>query len=141
MSSLCDSVFNYVYASPNAHELWKQIFENHEGSKDVANEKYHVLADELTSFKHLANESAHDMYSRLNTLVNGINGLGLKQVPDGEVNCKIIRCLRSPDYDIIKTVLLKEDLDNQTPNQVVNKIVAHEYSMGINKQEATSTSS
>ncbi|WVZ90596.1 hypothetical protein U9M48_036881 [Paspalum notatum var. saurae] len=80
LSSLRDDVFNRVFASPNAHELWKQIVENHEGSVDVANQKYHVLADELTSFKQFANESAHDMFSRLNTLVNEINNLGLKQV-------------------------------------------------------------
>ncbi|WVZ97255.1 hypothetical protein U9M48_042805 [Paspalum notatum var. saurae] len=100
-----------------------------------------ILADELTSFKQLDNESANDMFSHLNTLVNEINNLGLKQVTNGEVNRKIIRCLRKPDYDIIKIVLLKEDLDNKTPNQVINTIVAHEYSMGIIKQESTSTSS
>jgi len=141
LSSLCDDVFNRVFASPNTHELWKQIIENHEGSSDVASQKYHILADELTSFKQLATESAHDMFSRLNTLVNEINALGLKQLTDGEVNHKIIRCLRKPDYDIIKTILLKEDLDNKTPNQVINTIMAHEYSMGIIKHESTSTSS
>lgn len=141
LSSLCDSVFNRVFASPNAHELWKQIVENHEGSADVANQKYHILADELTSFKQLANESAHDMYSRLNTLVNEINALGLKQVTDGEVNRKIIHCLCTPDYDIIKTILLKENLDEKTPNQVINTIVAHEYSLGLLKQGSTSTPS
>ena len=37
LSSLCDSVFNRVFANENAHKLWKQIVENHEGTKDVAN--------------------------------------------------------------------------------------------------------
>ncbi|WVZ64220.1 hypothetical protein U9M48_013780 [Paspalum notatum var. saurae] len=141
LSSLCDDMFNRVFASPNAHELWKQIVENHEGSADVANQKYHVLVDELTSFKQHDNESAHDMFSRLNTLVNENNNLGLKQVTNGDMNHKIIRCLLKPDYDIIKTVLLKEDLDNKIPNHVINTIVAHEYSMGIIKQKSTSTSS
>ena len=33
LSSLCDSVFNRVFANENAHKLWKQIVENHEGTK------------------------------------------------------------------------------------------------------------
>ena len=48
--------------------LWKQIVENHEGTKDVANQKYHILGEELSSFKQLPNENAHDMYSRLKFL-------------------------------------------------------------------------
>ena len=63
MSSLCDSVFNHVFANENAHKLWKKIVENHEGTKDVANQKYHILGEELSSFKQLLNENAHDMHS------------------------------------------------------------------------------
>ena len=53
-------------------ELWKTIKENHEGTKDVANERYHVLIDKLNSFKQLDEEDAQSMYSRLNILVNEI---------------------------------------------------------------------
>ena len=144
LSSLCDSVFNRVFANENAHKLWKQIVENHEGTKDVANQKYHILGEELSSFKQLPNENAHDMYSRLNTLVNEINALGLNQVKDEDINHKILRSLRKPDYDIINTLLQKEDLVKLTPNQVINQIIAHEYSMGMTKnkeQESTSSSS
>ena len=75
-------MFNRVYACEDAHKLWTQIVENHEGTKDVANQKYHILGEELSSFKQLPNENAHDMYSRLNILVNEINALGLNQVED-----------------------------------------------------------
>ena len=51
LSSLCDNVFNRVYSCENTKELWKTIIENHEGTKDVANERYHVLIDKLNSFK------------------------------------------------------------------------------------------
>ena len=84
------------------------------------------------------------MYSRLNTLVNEINALGLSQVKDEEINRKILRSLRKPDYDIINTLLQKEDLVKLTPNQVINQIIAHEYSMGMTKkkeQESASSSS
>ena len=71
------------------------------------------------------------MYSRLNILVNEINALGLNQVEDWEINRKILRSLRKPDYNIINSLLQKEDLVKLTPNQVINQIIAHEYSMGM----------
>jgi len=39
LSFLCDDVFNRVFVSKNSFELWKSINENHNGTKDVANEK------------------------------------------------------------------------------------------------------
>ena len=107
---------HWTEANCQSVELWKQIVENHEGTNDVANQKYHILGEELSSFKQLPNENAHDMYSQLNTLVNEINALGLNQVKDEEINRKILRSLRKSDYDIINTLLQKEDLVKFTPN-------------------------
>ena len=70
LSSLSDNVFNRVYACENAYELWKTIIENHKGTEDIANERYHVLLDRLNRFKQLDDENAESMYSQLNTLVN-----------------------------------------------------------------------
>ena len=53
LSSLNDNVFNRVYSFENAKELWKTIIENHEGTEDVVNERYHVLIDKLNSFNNL----------------------------------------------------------------------------------------
>ena len=63
LSYLSDNVFNRVYACESAHELWKTIKENHEGTEDVANERYHVFIDKLNSFKQLDDENAETMYS------------------------------------------------------------------------------
>jgi hypothetical protein len=43
--------------------------ENHGGTKDVANERYHVHIDKLNCFKQFNHEDADAMYSRLNVLV------------------------------------------------------------------------
>jgi hypothetical protein len=40
LSSLDVSIFNRVFNCQNAHELWKTIKEQNEGSKEVANERY-----------------------------------------------------------------------------------------------------
>ena len=58
LSSLDDKIFNRVFACENAKELWKTINENHEGTKDEANERYHVLIDKLNSFKQLDYKNA-----------------------------------------------------------------------------------
>jgi hypothetical protein len=56
-------VFNRVFACKNSFELWKTINENHGGTNDVANERYHVLIDKLNSFKQFDHENASSMYS------------------------------------------------------------------------------
>jgi hypothetical protein len=60
--SLCDNVFNRVFACKNSFELWKTINENHGGTKDVVNERYHVLIDKLNSFKQFDHKDASSMY-------------------------------------------------------------------------------
>ena len=85
LSSLGDTVFNRVFACKNAKDLCKTISENHEGTKDVANERYLVLIDKLNSFKQLDDENVESMYSRLNVLVNEINSLGVKKIDDIEL--------------------------------------------------------
>ena len=93
LSSLSDNMFNRVYSCKNAKEIWKTIIENHEGTEDVAIERYLVLIDKLNSFKKLDDENAESMYSRLNTLVNEINSLGVKQIEDLELIRKILYSL------------------------------------------------
>ena len=51
LNSLGENVFNCVFACEHTNVLWKTISENHEDTKDVANEKYHALIDKLNSFK------------------------------------------------------------------------------------------
>jgi hypothetical protein len=90
LSSLDVGVFNSVFNCENAHELWKTIKEQNEGSKGVANERYVCLLEEFNSFKQLANENAESMYSHLNVLVNEINALGVKDLTDLNINYKIL---------------------------------------------------
>jgi hypothetical protein len=139
LSSLSDNVLNHIYSCKNAKELWKTIIENHEGTEDVANKRYHVLIDKLSSFKQLDDENAESMYSRLNTLMNEINSLGVKQIEDMELIRKILHLLRRPDYDLVTTILYEKNLTTLTPNQVLNKVIAHELRNDI-KTKAPSSS-
>jgi hypothetical protein len=109
LSSLDVGVFNRVFNCENAHELWKTIKEQNEGSKEVANEHYGCLLEEFNSFKQLANENAESMYSRLNVLVNEINALGVK-ITDVNINCNILQSLWKPDYDLVKAIIYEKKL-------------------------------
>jgi len=132
-------VFNRVFACENANVLWKTISENHEGTKDVANEKYHVLIDKLNSFKQLDHENAEAMYSRLNIFVNEINSLDVKKIEDLELIRKILHSLRRPDYDLVTTILYEKDLNTMTPNKVLNKVIAHELRHDIKPRASPSS--
>ena len=66
------------------------------------------------------------MYSRLNILVNEINSLDVKKIEDLELIRKILHSLRRPDYDLLTTILYEKDINTMTPNQVLNKVIAHE---------------
>jgi hypothetical protein len=47
----------------------------------------------LNSFEMLSNESANEMYSRLNVHVEEVNGLGLTQMQPSDVVRKILSVL------------------------------------------------
>ena len=110
-------MFNHVYSCENAKKLWKTIIENHDDMEDVANERYHVLIDRLNNFKQCDDENTESMYSRLNTLANEINSLGVKKIDDTELIRKILHSLRRPEYDLVITMLYEKELDTLKPNQ------------------------
>ena len=106
LNSLGENVFNRVFACENTKILWKTISENHEGTKDVANKKYHVFIDKLNCFKQLDDENAESIYLWLNILVNEINSLDVKKINDLELIRKILHSLQRPDYDLVITILM-----------------------------------
>ena len=79
------------------------------------------------------------MYSRLNTLVNEVSSLGVKQIEDLELIRKIFHSLRIPDYDLVTTILYEKDLNTMTPNQVLNKVIAHELRNDIKAKVPSSS--
>ena len=52
----------------------------HEGTKSEREERYHLVMKKLNSFKMLSKECANEMYSRLNVLIEEVNGLGPTQM-------------------------------------------------------------
>jgi len=80
-------VFNWVRNHKDAHVLWSDVCALHEGTKSKHVERYHLVMKKLNSFKMLPKESANEIYSRLNVLVEEFNGLGLTQMQSSDVEC------------------------------------------------------
>ena len=98
LRGLCKDVFNHVWNHKESHALWSDICELHEGTKSEHEEHYHLVMKKLNSFEMLPNESANEMYSRLNVLVEEVNGLGLTQMQPFDVVRKILSVLPIDKY-------------------------------------------
>jgi hypothetical protein len=71
--------------------------------------------------------------------VNEINSLYVKKIEETEFIRKILHSLRRPDYDLVKTILYEKGLKTMTPNQALNKVIAHELRNGIKPREPPSS--
>ena len=108
-------------------------------TKSEREERYHLVMKKLNSFEMLPKECANEMYSRLNVLVEEVNGLGLTQVQPSDVVRKILSVLPIDKYGHIMTVLHQGDLSTATPTQILGKINAHEMYMHITPQDGSSS--
>ena len=86
-------------------------------------------------------ELVHDMYSRLNLIINELHSIGLLKLDDADIVRKIISVLPQKKYASIITILHNmEDLSNMTPGIVIGKLVAFEMSRKMGQEEASSSS-
>jgi hypothetical protein len=121
------TIINRISNCENAHELWRTIKDQNEGSKEVANERYSFLLEKFNSFKQLANENVESIYSHMNVLVNEINALGVKNIMDLYINRKILQSLRKPDYDLVKAIIYEKKLEELKSSHILSKIMPHEF--------------
>ena len=121
------------------HALWSDVCALHEGTKSEHEEHYHLVIKKLNSFEMLPNECANEMYSRLNVLVEKVNGLGLTQLQPSDVVRKILSVLPIDKYGHIVTVLHQGDLSTAKPTQILGKINDHEMYMHITPQDGSSS--
>ena len=95
--------------------------------------------EKLNSFELFPKQSANEIYSRLNILVEEVNGLRLTQMQPSDVVRKIFSVLPIDKYGHIVAVLHQGDLSTTTPTQILGKINAHEMYMHITPQDGSSS--
>ena len=94
-------MFNRVRNHKDTHALWSDICALHEGTKSEREERYHLVMKKLNSFEMFTKECANEMYSRLNFLVEEVNGFGLTQMQPSDVIRKILSVLSIDKYGIL----------------------------------------
>ena len=90
-------VFNRVRTLDSAHEIWEEVCSMHLGNSEERELRYDLVTKKINSLSMRPNERANDMYSRLNVLVEELNGLGLTQMTKPDVARKIIGLLPESD--------------------------------------------
>jgi hypothetical protein len=116
-------IFNHVRNAKYAHELWENVCALHEGTKSEHEERYHIALKKINSFEMLPKESANDMYTHLNVLVEDLNALGLTQMSPSDVTRRILSVLPIEKYGHIVTVFHQSDFSTVTPTQVLGKML------------------
>jgi hypothetical protein len=66
---------NRVHNAKDAHELWTNLYALHERTMSKREERYHIALKKINFFEMLPKESANDIYTRLNVLVEDLNVL------------------------------------------------------------------
>jgi hypothetical protein len=144
-NSIIEGISEDVFARINnidlAHDVWLQLIQLHEGSSKVREQKYHLLKDKYDEFKMLSNECCNDMFSHFNLIVKELNSLNISNLDKGMINCKILILIPKLKYNIINSMLQKEDLDEMKMVELVEEIRAHEMSVLLISEEATPSKS
>jgi len=97
------------------------------------------VMNKLNTFEMLPKENANEMYSRLNVIVEELNGLGLNQMSAANVARKILCVLPIEKYGHIVTMLHQGDLSTATRTSILGKINAHDMYMHLNPQDGSSS--
>jgi hypothetical protein len=85
----------------------------------------------------LPNECCNDIFSHLNLIVKELNPLNASNLDKRMINHKILILLPKPKYNIINSMLQKEDLNEVEVAELVGEIRAHKMSVLDISEEAT----
>jgi hypothetical protein len=92
-------------------------------------------------FEVVLSQCCNDMFSCLNLFVKELNSLNVSNLDKGMINRKILILLLEPKYNIINSMLQKEDLDEMEVVELIGEISAHEMSVLGISEEATPSKS
>jgi hypothetical protein len=127
--SLSMEIFNQVFTLKTDNEIWLKLYELHDGTCNVCEQKHCLVLNDYNSFALKDNELVRDMYSHLNLIINELNSIGINKLGNADIVRKIISLLPQQSYGSIITILHNmEDLCTMTPTIVIEKIATFEMS-------------
>jgi hypothetical protein len=137
IEDISEDVFAMIDNIDLAHDLWLQLIQLYEGSSKFYEQKYHLIRAKYDEFKMLSNECCNDMFSHLNLIIKKLNSLNISNLDKEMINRTILMLLPKPKYNIINSMLQKENLDEMEVVELVGEIRAHEMSVIGILEEAT----
>jgi hypothetical protein len=112
----------------SAKELWDTLFINHEGTKQVREGRIRALESESPH-----DESSHDMYNRLNKIINKIKSLGSTRWGRREVVDKILSAYMARDVQLPTLIREKRGFNKFTPTDVIERMEEHPFTVKESK--------
>jgi len=120
-----------------AKAMFASLYANYEGSKKVGEAKALMLVHQYELFKMKDDESIEEMYSRLQTLVFGLQILKKSYVASDHVS-KILRSLHARWRPKVTATEKAEDLNTLSVEDLVSYLKVHE--IRLNEHELTKKS-
>jgi hypothetical protein len=141
IKGISEDVFAIIDNIDLAHDMWLQLIQLYEGSSKVCEQKYHLLRAKYVEFKMLPNECCNDIFSHLNLIVKELNSLNISNLDNGMINRKILMLISKLKYNIINSMLQKEDFDEIKVVELVGGIRSHKMNaLGILEETTISKS-
>lgn len=141
LKSLTKEVYNQVGSASLAKEIWDKLVGIHMGSRDEREERHKVLMDKINAFKMLPHESANQMYSRLNVLIERLHDLDISKMKEIEIIRRFLGALNQDKYAIIVSILYNKNLTNYNMRKILGKIKGHKSLLGLVKYDDEAFSS
>jgi hypothetical protein len=101
----------------------------HEGSKPVRNAKVKMLEGQLNCFIMYDDETPHEMFNRLQKLVNKARALGSKKWTDRMLMERFMMTYTPINYNVVALIRQDPTYKKMTSNDVLGRIMNHEMNI------------
>jgi hypothetical protein len=112
--------------------VWNTFQMAHEGSRPVRKAKVEILQGQLNSFIMYDDETPHEMFNRLNKLVNKAITLGSKKWTDRILTKRLMMSYTPINYNVVSLIRQDPAYKKMLSDDVLRRIMNHE----LNIQEA-----
>jgi hypothetical protein len=128
-SSIDKEEFNRVDGFDVAKDVWTTLRMTHEGSKPVRKAKVEMLEGQLNHFIMYDDEMLHEMFNRLNKLVNKARALGSKKWTDCMLMKRLMMTYTPMNYNVVALIRQDPAYKKMTSDDVLGRIMNHEMNI------------
>jgi hypothetical protein len=106
--------------------VWNTFQMAHEGSRPVRKAKVEILQGQLNNFIMYDDETPHEMFNRLNKLVNKAITLGSKKWTDRILTERLMMSYTPTNYNVVSLIRQDPAYKKMLSDDVLRRIMNHE---------------